>query len=256
MSAPLAGRRVLVTRTRARAAGIVDALHELGAAVVMVPLIATEPIATPDAIAKAAAAVAGAPAPRWVVFTSATAVRLVLGVLEPAALERVEAAAVGSETAAALGQAGVTVGVIPSRASAEDLAGELVRRGVRGATVWLPVAEGAGNALPDRLRSAGAEVRVLHLYRSVMPPQAPARLAAALRQAPDAVALTSGSTARHLLDALDGRPLPAGLAVACIGERTAEAARAAGLRVDIVASEQTGAGLASAIAGHFAQRLP
>jgi uroporphyrinogen-III synthase len=256
VSAPLAGRRVLVTRTRERAAGIVDALHGLGATVVVVPLIATEPVATPEAIAAAAEALAAAPPPRWVVFTSATAVRLVLGIVEAAALQSVSVAAVGSETAGALNRAGVAAEIVPSVASAGDLADELVRRGVEGATVWLPVAEGAGSALPERLRSDGADVRVQALYRSVMPREAPDRLAAALRDGFDVVALTSGSTARHLVDALGGTQLPAGVAVACIGERTADAARAAGLRVDIVASVQTGAGLAAAIAGHFAQRLP
>ena len=47
MTKPLAGRRVLVTRARERAAGLVDALHELGAQVLVVPLLATEPIIAP-----------------------------------------------------------------------------------------------------------------------------------------------------------------------------------------------------------------
>ena len=47
---PLAGRRILVTRTREQAEGLVDSLHAAGASVAVVPLITTVPIADPEAI--------------------------------------------------------------------------------------------------------------------------------------------------------------------------------------------------------------
>ncbi|MFZ0180672.1 MAG: uroporphyrinogen-III synthase, partial [Candidatus Dormiibacterota bacterium] len=86
LTLPLAGRRVLVTRTRERAEGLVDRLHSAGASVAIVPLIATLPIADPEGIARIAAEVGAAPQPRWVAFTSATAVRLVLGAVGAGAL--------------------------------------------------------------------------------------------------------------------------------------------------------------------------
>ena len=58
---PLAGRTVLVTRTRERAGGIVDLLHARGARVVLVPLISTVPLLHPEAIAEAAAELGRAP---------------------------------------------------------------------------------------------------------------------------------------------------------------------------------------------------
>jgi len=256
VSAPLAGRRILVTRTRERASGMVDELHGLGAEVIVVPLIATEPVAPPADIVAAAQRLAAEHPPRWAAFTSATAVRLVMGVLDAAALDGASVAAVGEATAAALARAGVSSDVVARQAGAAGLAASMADRDVHGAHVWFPCAAGAGVALAAWLRSRGATVRVQTIYRTVMPEDAPRRLASALRQPLDAVALTSGSTARHLVAALGDNALPAGTLVACIGEPTAEAARAAGLRVDVVAGVHTGAGLAAAIAGLLAQPLP
>src|ERR1022692_5131277 len=101
-SLSLAGRRVLVTRTREQAEGLVDRLHAAGASVAVVPLITTVPIAEPDAIARVAAETAGAAPPRWVAFTSATAVRLVIGAAGADVLSGMLLAAVGPATAAAL----------------------------------------------------------------------------------------------------------------------------------------------------------
>lgn len=248
MSGPLAGRRVLVTRTRERANGIVDALHRLGAGVVVVPLIAIEPVAAPDAIEAAAGALLGGAEPRWVAFTSATAVRIVLGVVGPGRLRQALVGAVGPETAAALNALGLPPDVVAGEQDAAGLARAMAARGVRGGQVWFPAAEGARDALPDGLRAAGAAVEVQAIYRSVMPADAPRRLAAALRDGVDAVTLTSGSTARHLVAALQGRRLDPGTVVACIGPQTAREAEAAGLDVGVVAAEHTGSGLAAALA--------
>ena len=245
-SGSLAGRRVLVGRTRERASGLVDALHERGAEAVVVPLIATQPLASPDEIAAALAALVAAAPPRWAVFTSATAVRLVLGAAGADALHAAHLAAVGAETAAALDTHGLHADVAGPR-DAEALAARLAAVGVSGATIWFPAAEGAGPALPERLRAAGAAVTVHHIYRTVMPDDAPRRLSVALDRGIDAVMLTSGSTARNLVRALEQRRLPPTTAVVCIGAQTAREAQAAGLEVAAVASEPNAAGLVVAL---------
>jgi uroporphyrinogen-III synthase len=87
---------------------------------------------------------------------------------------------------------------------------------------------------------------------------APARLLAALADGVDAITLTSGSTARHLAAALGGRPLPPGVAVACIGPQTAAEAASAGLLVSATAATHTAAGLVDALSALLgaAQPLP
>lgn len=244
---PLAGRRVLVTRTRERAEGLVDRLHAAGASVAIVPMIATLPIADPEAIARVAAAVGAAPPPRWVAFTSATAVRLVLGAVGADALTGVLVAAVGPATAAALEAQGVAADLMASDHDASGLAATMLRRGMAGATVWFPVAEGAGRGFAESLRAGGASVTVQHIYRSVMPASAPGRLRAALAAGVDAITLTSGSTARNLVTAMGAGGLPAGAPIVCIGEQTAAEARAAGLTVHAVAQVASVEGLVSAL---------
>ena len=255
---PLAGRRVLVTRTREQAAGLVDALHERGADVVVVPMITTAVLAGPDLVAASFADLAAASPPWWAVFTSATAVRLVIGALDVGALRSFSVAAVGTETAVALEEAGLKPDIVAAPATAAGLAAALVAHGISGAHVWFPAAAGAGGVLERGLEQAGAIVSRLNVYRSEMPAGTPALLDAALRRPIDAVTLTSGSTAEHLRQALRGRSLPPGVVVVCIGEQTAKAAAAAGFGDIVVAAQPTAGALADALAARLgaAQPLP
>jgi uroporphyrinogen-III synthase len=244
---PLAGRRIVVTRTRAQAEGLVDRLHDLGASVAVIPLISTVPVATPEDIVRNAAAVRAAPAPRWVAFTSATAVRLVLGGAGTESLTGMLVAAVGPATAAALANAGVVADLVAEDHDAAGLAKAMLVGGIAGATVWLPAARGASARLSEALAAGGADVAVQTIYRSAMPEAAPARLHAALEQGVDAITLTSGSTARHLAAILGNDPPPLGVAIVCIGEQTASEARAAGLPVHAVAATASAEGLVEAV---------
>jgi uroporphyrinogen-III synthase len=244
---PLAGRRIVVTRTRAQAAGIVDRLHDLGASVVVIPLISTVPIATPEEIVQTAAAVRAAPAPRWVAFTSATAVRLVLGASGAEALSGMVVASVGAATAAALQDAGVSADLVATQPDADGLADAMLAHGVGGASLWFPAAEAASERFVERLAAGGADVTVQVIYRSAMPEAAPLRLRAALRDGVDAITLTSGSTARNLSAILGSDPLPPRVSIVCIGEQTASEARAAGLPVHGVAAAPSAQGLVNAL---------
>jgi uroporphyrinogen III methyltransferase/synthase len=111
----------------------------------------------------------------------------------------------------------------------------------------------AGEELPRRLRGAGAHVDVLPLYRTVPHPDAPKEIPRLLRSGLDMVTFTSASAVKSLVAAVGpGFRRPPGLLVACIGPVTADAARAAGLDPDIVATVHTGAGLAVAIRDNLA----
>lgn len=112
--------------------------------------------------------------------------------------------------------------------------------------VLVPHADLAAPTLTTGLRARGWEVDDVVAYRTVRGPDpdpvvhedwTAGRVGAAL--------LTSGSTARNLLDLL-GEP-PAGTLVCCIGPSTAAEAARLGLRVDAVAEEQTPAGLVAAL---------
>ena len=66
------------------------------------------------------------------------------------------------------------------------------------------------------------------------------------------VTFTSSSTVENLIGILEGDASKLkGFVVACIGPITAASAEAAGLQVDVVASEHTIPGLVDAIKGAF-----
>lgn len=251
---PLAGRRVMVTRAAGQARGLIERLRALGAEPVAVPLVEVLPLAARAEILAGLERLARHRGPRWAVLSSANAVRLVAdaggwGSGRPPGLS---VACVGSETAAALRHAGVEPDLSPATFVAESLAEALAARGLRGARVWLPAAEGARPGLAERLRREGAEVETLTLYRSVLPAGAPEALARALAAGPvNAVLFTSGSTVAHFARALGNRPFPPGAVAACIGPVTAEAARRAGFPAGPVAAEATAEALAGALAAHY-----
>jgi uroporphyrinogen-III synthase len=160
----------------------------------------------------------------------------------------VQLAAVGAATAASLRQFGLRADFVPERFIAEELLAGLLEAGAGAGRILLPRAEQARDLLPDGLRAAGAEVDVVPVYRTIPGTPAPQLLARVRAGEIDIVTLTSSSTARNLATLLNGQlaPLRAAM-VACISPLTAEAARAAGFRVDVVAGEHTIPGLIAAV---------
>src|SRR5438034_733380 len=239
---PLAGLRVMVTRSDDQAASLTRALETEGATTVGYPVIAIEPI---DVEAGRLATLDGY---EWVVFTSANGVDQLLAQLQRA--DRVfpihiKVAAIGPQTAARLRDHGLDPALVPARFIAEELADALAAAMTPQARILLARAAGARDVLPDRLREAGARVDVLELYRAVPPVGLRQRLAENLDRV-EMITFTSSSTVRHFVDATDG-PLPARVVVACIGPITAQTARDLGMRVDIIAQEYTTRGLVEAI---------
>jgi hydroxymethylbilane synthase len=249
---PLAGLRVMVTRPLEQAGAFSAALREAGAEVVLCPLIAIEALPVPEDL------IALLPGYDWIVFTSANGVERFFEVLSgspaPAA---VKVAAIGPETAARLASYGAHAHLVPERFVAEDLADSLGEAAAPGSRVLLARARGSRDLLVERLRARGFEVDVVELYRAVPPPNVSARLRRLLDAGVDVITLTSSSSARHLVEALGGRALPAGVQVACIGPITAASARELGLPVAIIAEEYTARGLRDALVRARAdQRAP
>jgi uroporphyrinogen-III synthase len=199
--------------------------------VTVLPLIAIEPL---DDVGRAAAG-----AYDWVVFTSANAVAATR--VPPGA----RVATVGPATADAVRVQGVEPAFVPERFAAEEIASGL--EPLAGARVLLPQADIADPALAEELRRRGATVEAVTAYRTVELERTGEELAD-LRAA-DAVVLASGSAALSL-----ARQGGAGTAlVVCIGPKTADAARAAGLEVGLVAREATAEGIIHALTSHFGE---
>ena len=239
MAEPLAGRRVAVTRPREHSGALVEGLELLGAEPVVVPLISVELL---DADGRFGDLVASG-AHDWIVFTSANAVRAVAAQLREA---RARTAAVGPVTAGALRELGVEPAFVPQRFAAGEIAAGL--EPLQGTRVLLPQSEIAEPLLADELRSRGAEVDVVDAYRTRRPP--PDR-----RGAGDAAGDGRDPPRERIGGAIArvGAPADRDGLVVCIGPSTAEAARGAGLRVDLVAEEATGLGMIQALVTHFGE---
>ena len=241
---PLAGRTIVVTRPEGQAGSLVGRLEELGATVALVPLVGIEPI---DDVSELDAAL-GDPGYRWVIFTSANGVVAAERALAGKALGAAKVAAVGPATAEAVRALGVEATFVPTVFAAEEIAAGLGP--IQGARVLLPQADIASPELAVELRDRGATVDSIAAYRSVAVEPPPAEREE-LERGPDAIVLASGSAARNLAALrvwLDGRTL-----LVCIGRKTAEAVRAVGLPVGLVADEATTEGIIQALTSHFGE---
>jgi uroporphyrinogen-III synthase len=195
--------RVIVTRPRAQAEELAEALRNAGFEPVLCPLIEIEPIDDGPI------AVDGYD---WVIVTSANGAAE-LGRRHAGAPPRI--AAVGEATAAALAEHGLEASFVPSVSSQEGLLAELPRPAGRALFVG---AAGARRLIADELP---ADFRAV--YRTVeLAPEGPTG---------DLVLLASPSAARAW--AKVGPRLPA----ITIGPQSTEAARLAGL--DVVAEART-----------------
>lgn len=251
-TSPLAGLRVVVTRSEDRADGLVERLRALGAEPIIYPTIAFAP---PEDCGPLDAALQrlSSGGYDWLILTSVTAVQVVAQRLPPVARHASAAAfavaAVGPTTAAACVELlGMTPAVMPEQFIGEALAEALGDR--RGQRVLLANADIARPALEEQLRAAGALVERVIAYHTVPASggdvDMPALLAAG---AVDVITFTSGSTARYFVQRIGPAALEAArrTVIACIGPATAAVARQSGLPPALVAEVFTEEGLVAAL---------
>lgn len=241
----LRDRVVLVTRSAERVEELASRLRERGAVPLPAPAIRIEALPEGSALDTAIrdAAMRGFV---WVVFTSGAGVTAWFERASDLGFDardlNARVAAVGTGTAAALGDHGVEPDLVPPSFTTEAL-GEAFPEG--SGKVLLPRADIATPDLEDALRARGWDVVRVDAYRSRPERSLPEAARRALEEARvDAVTFTSRSTVEGFLS-LAG--VPEGVAVVCIGPVTAEAAREHGLEVDAVADPHTLDGVVEAL---------
>lgn len=246
-SAPLLGKRVVVTRPRGASGKLARALMARGAVVVSCPLIRID--YSHDSAA-----------PRhpwsdyaWIAFTSRHGVigfwkRLRAAGHDARALASCKLAAVGEATAAALRRIGLDPDLIAGESTGVGLALELLEKMKGpGRRVLLPGGNVSTRSPREALRAGGASVDEWVVYRTVTaPPTTAAR--ASIEAGVDAVMFFSPSAARGFVEA----GWTAGDAtMACLGPTTAAAARELGLAVSVTAQVHSALGLVTALEEHF-----
>ena len=265
----LTGKRILVTRPRAQAAGMCDKLAALGAEPILFPTIEIAPMDDYSALDQAIAALDKY---QWIIFTSVNGVAAFwdrLTVVGASLVPALKIASIGPATAQALEKHGLRATFIP-----EEYVAEAIVEGigdVRGKWILLPRAEIAREALAEELGRRGAVVHEIAAYRTLPAAPDPQGLTE-LRRSVDAITFTSSSTVRNFvlllsgstkyIDAAnyrrmghDGIPMPSlnRAAIACIGPITAQTAREVGLPVDVMARREayTMDGLVAALVEYF-----
>ncbi len=249
---PLSGVRVLVTRPEEGEGQLSVELRALGAEVFVLPTIEILP---PDSWDPVDRAIAHLHSYQWLVLTSPRGVdvlwqRLSALGLDARHLAPLRVAAVGRATASALASRGIRADLVPARFTSMDLGQEMAARGVLGQKVLLARADIANPDLPQTLKTAGAHVEEVTLYRTVTARGLPPGLDLEDMEDVDVVCFTSASSVDGLLNLLGkevGRIVTSRTLVAAIGPVTAERARTRGFTVRAVAREHTLQGLVEAI---------
>ncbi|HSC71792.1 MAG TPA: uroporphyrinogen-III C-methyltransferase [Candidatus Methylomirabilis sp.] len=257
---PLAGKRILITRTREQASTFAAVLEAAGAEVVEFPTITIVP---PESWAPLDAAIGRLREYQWVIFTSSNGVRFFRERLQHAGrdvrdLHGITVCAIGPATAAALAAVGVQADLVPTEFKAEGLVEAIGAAtggaGIRGARVLLARAAEAREVLPEELTRRGARVDVVPAYRTIRSAPEAEPVRAMLRDGNiHAVTFTSSSTVTHFLQLVgkDARDLLRGIVVASIGPITAETAARHGIASDVVPEKYTIPALAEALMRHF-----
>ena len=252
---PLFGKTVLVTRSRSQASALSSLLEDEGARAIELPTIRferAEPFTEMDLAIESLGEF------QWVVFTSANGVEAFFDRMKELGRDArqfggANVASIGPATSAALAKRGVIADLVPREYVAESLLESLAERVRPGDKILLPRADIGRNVLEEGLAVMGAQVQRVVAYRTVTPPESK-QLATELLSggSVDVVTFTSSSTVENLIGILEGDASKLnGAVVACIGPITAASADAAGLKVDVVASEHTIPGLVEAIKGAF-----
>lgn len=232
---PLAGCRVVVTRTREQAGALSSSLEALGADVMELPTIRIVP---PTDRKDFAAAVVDSPHYDWLIFSSPNGVKRFFEAFysvyeDIRELGGARIAAVGPGTAAELKKRGLMVDVMPQKAVAEELIAEFDRKGdefggVANVTMLWVHSEQGRDIIYKELMKRQAIVDECVAYNTVPETEDPTgareRL---LNEGADIITFTSSSTVHHFMAM--GISLPESCRVVSIGPVTSATLREYGI---------------------------
>ena len=244
---PLFGRRIVVTRSREQAGRMCDRLTELGADVLLQPVIEIRP---PEDFSPVDRALGQLAQYDWLVFSSANGVRYLLDRLLAIGLDlrrlgNLRLAAIGPGTAAELGKYHLIADCIPQSYRAEALAAMLLPQ-ASGQRFLLARASRGREVLAEQLTAAGGDVDQIVVYQStdVVQPQPEVNEAIAAGTV-DIITVTSSAIARSLV-AMFGEALRKTNLVS-ISPLTSQALRELGHEPSVEAADYTIDGVIQAI---------
>lgn len=268
MPLPLAEKTVVVTRPREQAAELKLELEGLGARVYLFPTIE---IAAPDSYADLDAAIKNLSSYDWLVLTSVNAaehflLRLEANNVEIFELDYLRLCAIGEATAERLRLAQIHIDVLPSEANAEAVFAT-VSEYIGGTEAFenlkflLPRSNIGRDYLPIKLREAKAIVDAPTAYQTVLPRDSSGettKMKALLQGgAIDCLTFTSPSTFKNFVQIFadfDLDKMLKDVAIAALGETTAEAIKQMEFEVNIIAPQASAKAFAESIKLYFRKK--
>ncbi|MDD5350398.1 MAG: uroporphyrinogen-III C-methyltransferase [Chthoniobacteraceae bacterium] len=244
---PLFGKRIVVTRSRAQAGALSEALRALGADAYELPTIRIEP---PADLLEFGQLVQDSHTYDWIIFTSANGVDAFFQMFfklydDTREIGGVRLAAVGAATAARLRALHLHVDLEPESFVAEAVVKAFAKdHSVENEKILVIRPEKARDVLLREFTQMGAIVDEAIAYRTVPETDLPG-ITRFREEGADLVTFASSSAVENFM-ALK-LPLPAGMQTASIGPVTSKTMRELGLRVDIEAKRHDIPGLTAAI---------
>ena len=236
-------KRVVVVRGRDGASNLPDELRELGCHVIEVSCLKIAPLTSPGcALEKALNAL---PTYSWLVFTSSVGVTVFFDYIienewDIRALHNLKIACVGIETVKEVNKRGIRVDYCPSEYNGAALARGLAAllKDSNGAKALIARAKDADADLTRLLAAEGIAFDDVPVYEKIKDAESAKDIVNIISENDiDIIAFTSSSGVEAAAEAAAPVDLTAIKAV-CIGEKTAAAARAHGMKV-YVAAEAT-----------------
>ena len=255
---PLFGKRIVVPRPAEQGQSSARKIRERGAEAILMPTIRIVDPPEPAALERVLGKLPGYD---WVLFTSANGVERLFAALEKAKLDArafgtAKIGVIGPKTADTLRQHGLIADLLAEEFVGEGLARAILARGTPKRVLIARALE-ARDALPEALRSHGAEVDVVAAYQTLPAEPQGSGLAALLEAGgADVMLFTSSSTVTSTFELLGDRAksLLEPLVVASIGPVTSDTLRGLGLEPTVSAERYTVDGLLDALEHHFSRR--
>lgn len=235
-----------MTRAAHQAEELAAPLRDLGAEVILLPVIGIAPPLDPHPLRRAASR---SNEYDWIIFTSANAILAFVAELPFAAYEcKPRIATVGAATRETAERHGLPVTITPDKYVAESLAAAFAQEPLNNRRILIPSAAVTRDVVAVDLRKRGAQVEVVEAYRNVIPAEAEDQARAVLREPyPDWVTFASSSAVENLAK-LAGTDVLSRVKIATIGPVTSATVRKFRLSVAAEARVSGVEGLVEAVA--------
>ncbi|RMH60649.1 MAG: uroporphyrinogen-III synthase [Zetaproteobacteria bacterium] len=249
--APLSRKAILITRARQQQQSLAERVRRHGGVPFSLPCLELMPL-----LPNIRRAVKHMTAGDDVLFSSANGVHCfsrAINRLPRTVLAGMRVAAIGDKTAEALRQMDVEPSLVANPASQQGMI-ECYRRHGLPQRLFFFRAETGGDTLPRFLIEQGVDVQLIHAYRMRCPIGDCTAIRGMLEHGEiDAVLLGSAQTARYYVRRIGDVKLADKPVVAVLSPQVAEAAKAAGLSVQVIAEHASFDALLDALAEYFAK---